>query len=71
MARPTISLETALLQLRGEATRQTVKTAEVVITPVMSPLADMLRKLANEVRNTTPSQVTYADLYRVKDAHHG
>ena len=68
MARHTVPLNEALQALRNEVVRGVDKTASVApVTPV-TELPELLRKTAELIRASGDEQVTYNDLYRVKEA---
>ena len=68
MPRYTVPLNEALQALRNEAARGPEKTASVEPSNAEQTLAGLLRKTAHVLRETGEQDVTYSDLYRVKEA---
>lgn len=68
MARSTVSLNEALQALRNEASRSSEKVGSVAVNSHADSLSQLLRKTAQMLRDNDSRDVTYDDLYRVKEA---
>lgn len=68
MARHSVPLNEALQALKNEAARGAVKTASVVTHNDEESIPQLLRKTAEFIRTNETRDVTYAELYRVKEA---